>query len=92
MHKMTRIETRTLNWINRIRKEFLKMKPLKRIKRGIVADGLNCPVARSLPGVDTPATDPGDSILHTIDRLPGYAHNFIDRFDAGKLPQYISKK
>ena len=89
------LEARVLQWINQIRTTQLKLRPLKRIKRGVPRHAANCPIANSLPGArgmwfcSHAAFAASDDGVYVIQ--PKFVSEFITAVDLGKYPHLECK-
>lgn len=75
----------TLKWCNERRKED-GQKPLKKMPKGHKRDGTSCPCGKA-SGVYVGIFD-WYRDTWPVHKLPKFVTEFVNDFDAGKLPQY----
>ena len=79
---------RVLGWVNRVRVTRLKLKPLKRLPKGVQEVGSLCVIARALPSVVGHRFGVFGSV-HV--REPQYVSNFIAAFDDNEYPKLVQQ-
>lgn len=84
-----KLEERVLKFVNRIRAK-QKLKPLKKLPRGIPLDTDACPIARAVGGIANARTVEwcdGTARVST----PFFVREFMYQFDTGQIPELVAK-